>query len=188
MVCKTLFCTTALALALPWCAHAALPQTGLTYFNDFTGNWTAQHGEDAFPLGGNSTPKYCAVPGKGENQALDFAGGVHPWGNKQTALTEGTTTFTIAFRAKLGTTKRGILFALGTQNGATKDDRDGPGGLSFRRGDAPDSIAVATGRNHTGSADSSDQRPAWTFSNLRTSRSPFKTRLAARPPSSQSAP
>ena len=86
MVCKTLFCTAALALALPWCAHAALPQTGLTYFNDFTGNWTAQHGEDAFPLGGDTAPTYCTVPGKEGAQALDFAGDVHPWGDKQTAL------------------------------------------------------------------------------------------------------
>lgn len=86
MVCKTLVCTAALALALPWCAHAALPQTGLTYFNDFTGNWTAQHGEDAFPLGGDTAPTYCTVPGKEGAQALDFAGDVHPWGDKQTAL------------------------------------------------------------------------------------------------------
>lgn len=93
MVCKTLVCTAALALALPWCAHAALPQTGLTYFNDFTGNWTAQHGEDAFPLGGDTAPTYCTVPGKEGAQALDF----EHWdsgrmGDETSALLAGTAT------------------------------------------------------------------------------------------------
>ena len=72
-------------------------------------------------------------------------------------------TFTVAFRAKLGTTARGILFALGTHNGEEENTQNGEGGLSFRRGDVADSIVVATGRNYTGSTADNDQRPAWTF-------------------------
>lgn len=117
----------------------------------------------------SSQPNYIPVPGKDGSQAITFAAGdsstVHPWGDRQTALTQGDTSFSIAFRAKLGTTPKGILFALGTHNGEAENSQDGPGGLSFRRGDDPDSIVVATGRNYTGSATSSDQRPFHTFTN-----------------------
>lgn len=117
----------------------------------------------------SSQPNYIPVPGKDGSQAITFAAGdsstVHPWGDRQTALTQGDTSFSIAFRAKLGTTPKGILFALGTHNGEAENSQDGPGGLSFRRGDDPDSIVVATGRNYTGSATSSDQRPFYTFTN-----------------------
>lgn len=115
----------------------------------------------------SSQPNYSPVPGKDGSQSITFVAvdnsTVHPWGDSQTALTQGDTSFSIAFRAKLGTTARGILFALGTHNGEEENTQNGEGGLSFRRGDVADSIVVATGRNYTGSTADNDQRPAWTF-------------------------
>lgn len=143
----------ALAAAIPWCAQAALPTNSLTYANDFTGDWSVHQGTGDFTLR-SSQPNYIPVPGKDGSQAITFAAGdsstVHPWGDRQTALPTDAKTFTVAFRAKLGTANNGILFAFGTKSNQE-------GGLSFRRGNATDSFVVATGSNH------SEGRPAYTF-------------------------
>ncbi len=131
------------AFGLAWCAPAEIPTEGLSYYSTFDDSSKGiaaelpETGAGAWNTTVGGDPAFITV--SGSRKALDLAT-YRNWSNDsgQTVLAAEDEAFTIAFRARVGGTAKGLLFAIGNNT---------DGGLSFRRGTAPGSLSVCTGMN-----------------------------------------